>query len=97
MERSKVLAMSLSLPEGNCWLAHDLNNKLAIVLGYCELLMEVSPNAPDYVQRLRAIQSAARSMAEALKEHQCELSNVLRQPTPVRQTHHPARVPAGQS
>jgi signal transduction histidine kinase len=89
--------MSLSLPEANCRLAHDLNNKLAIVLGYCELLMEISPTAPDYVPRLQAIHNAARSMAEALKKHQCELSNLLRQPTRVRQPRHPERVPASQS
>jgi signal transduction histidine kinase len=62
---------------GDCWLAHDLRNKLAIVVGQCELLIEHALDG-DAVQRLQAIHRAAQGMAEALNKHQCQLGDVLR-------------------
>ena len=70
--------MSISLPGGNCWLAHDLNNKLAIVVGQCELLMGRVVDR-EYTERLQGIRAAAQAMAESLKRHQCELADLLRQ------------------
>ncbi len=74
----KVEFMSLSLPAGNCWLAYDLNNKLAIIVGQCELLIE-HVQAEEHLGRLQAIHTAAQLMAESLKRHQCELANLLRE------------------
>jgi hypothetical protein len=71
--------MSLSLPVGNCRLAHDLNNKLAIVVGQCDLLMECVKDA-EHAMRLQAIRTAAQLMADSLKRHHCELADLLREP-----------------
>lgn len=64
--------MANILGPGSCLLAHDLNNKLAIIVGECELLEERATDT-HCLERLKAIKAAAQCMADALKVHQCEL------------------------
>jgi hypothetical protein len=83
--------MAIELGPGSCLLAHDLNNKLAIVIGECELLEERAADA-HCLERLKAIKEAAQCMADALKVHQCELRQlavaVARQAQPNRSFSH---------
>ncbi len=62
----------------SCFLAHDLLNKLTVVLGNCDLLQEEAPEGSACLKRLLLIRDVASSMAEDLKKHQCHLSAVIR-------------------
>lgn len=62
----------------SCLLAHDLLNKLTVVLGNCELLKEEAPEDSACLKRLLLIRDVAASMAEDLKKHQCQLEAVMR-------------------
>ena len=48
-----------------CGLAHVLRNKLAIIVGTCELLSQHATD-PETVVRLRNIKEAAEAMADAI-------------------------------
>jgi hypothetical protein len=50
-----------------CELAHVLFNKLAIILGTCELLSQQTTN-PETAARLRKISEAAKAMADAINK-----------------------------
>lgn len=64
--------------EPSCLLAHDLNNKLAIILGYCDQLIRESEPFSRTAARLGIISQEAHCMAKKLKEHQCKLSEASR-------------------
>lgn len=62
-----------------CNLAHALVNKLSVIVGSCDLLMvEMSGNATCF-PRLETIRGVARSMAEELNRHQCDLDVLARE------------------
>lgn len=56
-----------------CPLAHDLINKLSVVVGNCELLLENTPADSPLMSRMKLVRDTARSMAADLAEFQCEL------------------------
>jgi hypothetical protein len=56
-----------------CPLAHDLLNKLSIVIGHCELLVEDTENDSRIKTRVLLLRDVAASMAQDLKQFQCEL------------------------
>ena len=56
-----------------CPLAHDLINKLSVVVGNCELLMENTPADSPLISRMKLVLDTARSMAADLAVFQCEL------------------------
>jgi hypothetical protein len=62
-----------------CSLAHRFLNKLAIIVGNCELLQERAeldaPNSECW-RRLAMIRRAASEMAEDIKDHGCGFDNV---------------------
>jgi signal transduction histidine kinase len=66
----------------NCLLAHDLLNKLTVVLGNCELLKEEAPEGSARLKRLLLIRDVAASMAESIKKHHCDLDAVMRSADP---------------
>jgi nitrogen-specific signal transduction histidine kinase len=61
-----------------CMLAHEMVNKLSVIIGNCDLVSENTPPDSDCAKRLRIIGEAARYMVTELNKHQCELSGLLR-------------------
>lgn len=43
--------------------AHELNNKLSIIVGNCDLIIEMMPKESPFLRQISAIRDAARSMA----------------------------------
>ena len=63
----------------DCPLAHDLLNKLTVIVGTCDLLVEKTPeNSPSLAQMLM-IRNVARSMATDLGQLQCDLVRLRNQ------------------
>jgi|GraSoiStandDraft_47_1057283.scaffolds.fasta_scaffold420467_1 hypothetical protein len=63
----------------SCLLAHELVNKLSVVVGYCDLLRDHVPDdSPGQVQ-LRKIREMAKTMAEELNAHQCSIETLTRE------------------
>ena len=60
---------------GGCLLAHDMNNKLTVILGNCEILSETVAEESDFGRALKQISGSARSMADRLCTHQCHLAS----------------------
>jgi len=56
-----------------CVLAHDLNNKLSIIVGECELLSEHDGVTPECVQRLTRIKEIAISMSKRINSSDCRM------------------------
>ena len=69
----------------SCILAHELINKLTVIVGHCDLLKENAPEDSHCLERLMQIREVAKSMAEELNSHQCHLDTMLR--TSVSQSH----------
>ena len=68
-----------------CLLAHDVVNKLSAIVGFCDLLVEnVKRRDTECVKRVMSIQELAKSAAEDLIEHQCELSLLIRSTKPAK-------------
>ncbi|MFZ0954583.1 MAG: hypothetical protein WAN17_20105 [Candidatus Sulfotelmatobacter sp.] len=63
---------------GPCLLAHDLVNKLSVIIGNCDLLVKHVESGSECANRLDLIRNVARGMAKELNQHQCELSEVIR-------------------
>ncbi len=62
----------------NCLLFHDIVNKLAVILGNCELARErvVSESLDsEWTKRLDAIHNAAAAVLEDVKRHRCDLES----------------------
>lgn len=76
-----------------CMLAHDLINKLSVIVGFCDLLSaEVAVGTKD-ATRLTVIHDIAKAMAKELTDRQCELAAAIRKVeeesvTPTRVTDH---------
>jgi hypothetical protein len=51
-----------------CRLAHVLRNKLAIIVGTCELLSQQFATNPETLARLQHISDAAKAMADAISK-----------------------------
>jgi len=62
--------------------AHDLVNKLAAIIGHCDLLIEMPSLGTEYVRRLTLIRDTAESAAKELKEHQRDLDEPGRKSGP---------------
>lgn len=66
-----------------CVLAHNLVNRLSVIIGCCDLIDEGSELTPEDANRLATIRNVAKLMAEELNEHQSELAAVVsKSPTP---------------
>jgi len=72
----------------SCLLAHDLVNRLSVIIGHCDLLEEETEEDSGCAKRLRLIKEIARSIAKELNQHQCALDGVLRSGV-VKQTRRP--------
>ena len=78
------LVMTPSSPEGAgdaypkmCTLAHDLFNKLAIIIGNCDLLREQTTLSPEMSERLRVIKNMAQAMSDQIQNHPCQIDAVV--------------------
>ena len=53
------------------WMAaHDLNNKLSVIVGNCDLLIEKTEPGTDQARRLAIIREAADAAVKELAEYQ---------------------------
>lgn len=59
--------------EPECPIAHDLVNKLSVIVGYCDLMMKTTPEDSPLLKQIQAVRSIARAMAGDLIKFQCEL------------------------
>jgi len=59
-------------------LTHDLVNKLAVILGHCDLLGEHLRAGSPSGNRVGAIREIAQGMAKELNEYQCKLAQCAR-------------------
>ena len=72
-------------------MAHGLVNKLSAIVGHCDLLKDRASEDLECQKRLDAIRSIAKSMADELHAHKCDLEVIAREamkkplvcPTPV--------------
>lgn len=67
----------------SCLLAHEFVNKLTIIIGNCDLLIEREAEAeiPDShsMRRLQVIRDAASRLAGDIQQHTCEISKLARE------------------
>jgi nitrogen-specific signal transduction histidine kinase len=61
-----------------CMLAHDMANKLAVIIGNCELLDEQVEPGSECAMRLGLIRKTAEGMAKEVNRHQCKISEAIR-------------------
>lgn len=65
-----------------CMLSHEFLNKLTVIIGSCELLLEDQGESPELdakrARRVEVIRDIARQMAGDLKEHTCELDGLTK-------------------
>lgn len=69
---------NLGKHQPSCILAHDLINKLTVIVGRCDLLKERAPEDSECLKHLALIRDAAKAMAEELNQHQCRLDAMMR-------------------
>ena len=62
---------SNALSDRLCRLAHDLNNGLGVITGYCELTLEKTDSDSELARRLRLILDVAQSLAKKINGHEC--------------------------
>lgn len=75
-----IIMQSTKCHEPACMLAHGLIDKLSIIVGHCDLLLnEESRSLHPSTPRLRLIRDTAQEMAKELSEHQCRLTLALRE------------------
>ncbi len=65
--------LDLSNFQPSCFLAHDLVNKLSVIVGYCDLMKETAATDPDCAKRLLIVSDLAKRMARELQDHQCQV------------------------
>jgi hypothetical protein len=74
MEKSADLGQELTLP-----MLRDLVNKLAVIVGHCDLLSDGLKKGSQCAKRVNAIQETAQGMAKELNEYQRRLSESARE------------------
>jgi len=62
----------------NCLLAHELINKISVVVGHCDLVKDVTDN-PAVHTRLQTIRNIATEIAASLTKHQCQIEAAVRE------------------
>jgi len=56
-----------------CPIAHDLINKLSVIVGYCDLMVKTIPEDSPLLKQIQAVQDIAEAMTADLVKFQCEL------------------------
>ena len=62
----------------SCFLAHEHINKLAVIVGRCDLLKERVGENSELSRGLSGIRELAQVMADELKQHQCDLDAITK-------------------
>lgn len=70
-EFEQVLNRALS--QRLCTLAHDLNNGLGIISGYCELMAERTEPDSECAKRLHLILDVVQKLAKRINGHECRV------------------------
>jgi hypothetical protein len=70
--------MKLASCQPSCALAHDLINRLSVIVGYCDLLAEATAEDCERQKRVLLIGEIARSAAKQLGGHKCKLELLAR-------------------
>ena len=67
-------------PHGHhfCLLAHNVVNKLAAILGHCEIFDVEAREHPECIERLHKIRDLASSAVTILQDGECETKAVTR-------------------
>jgi hypothetical protein len=60
----------------DCPLVHDLINKLSVIVGHCDLLVERIPEASPLWDRMLLVRNLAKSVGDELGRLQCDLARV---------------------
>jgi len=56
-----------------CPLAHELINKLSVIVGNCDLLAESTPEDSPLLERTLVIREMAKAVAKELGQIECDL------------------------
>jgi hypothetical protein len=56
-----------------CLLVHNMINKLSVIIGNCDLVIEATPEDSPQAQRLAAIRKAAESLILEVRDYKCDL------------------------
>ena len=56
-----------------CVLAHDVSNKLGVIAGNCELVLEHAEADSECARRLRLILETVHSLAKRINGHECRM------------------------
>ena len=70
--------LDLEKYQPSCFLAHELVNKLTVIVGHCGLLEGHAPEDAECMNRIQAISELAKGMAEELNKHQCSINAATR-------------------
>jgi len=68
----------LAKHQPSCNLAHDLVNKLSIIVGNCDRMKEKAEDSHACHHRFQIIRRVAIEMATVLQHHQCDLEVLTR-------------------
>lgn len=63
-------------PSNSSLLAHNLIDKLTVIVGQCELLSEHMRDAED-MARLKSIVQTAKLLADSVNSRQCDMGGIL--------------------
>ena len=71
--------------EAHCMLAHDMINRFAVIVGYCDLLLEQPPSDPMVSRRLLLMREIAKSAAGELVQRECPFRGSAELPVPAEE------------
>jgi hypothetical protein len=60
----------------DCPLAHDLINKLAVIVGQCDLLVEKTPKDSPLLKQTLLVRDLAKAVGSELGQLQCDLARL---------------------
>jgi len=74
----------------NAMLAHQLINRFAVIVGYCDLMLQDTPGDPEHSRRLHLMRDIANSAAEELvrRQYRSEAPARLDEPQAVSKPRH---------
>jgi signal transduction histidine kinase len=66
-------ALEINVLDRHCVLAHDINNKLASIIGYCELMADKQLEDPECCRRLGQLREIALALSKQVNGHHCRV------------------------
>jgi nitrogen-specific signal transduction histidine kinase len=80
MKKARSRKHQARKPSGT--LAHELINRLSVIVGNCDLLKDALPRNSESANRLCLIKDVAKSMAEDLQTHETDLDEMMQRLAP---------------